>query len=53
MQAHTNDMHDQEQLFPNNMIMESQVSGLAKLGLGMSCHKSNMHHHTYHIAHTT
>ena len=30
MQAHTNDMHDQEQLFPNNMIMESQINRLAK-----------------------
>ena len=29
-------MHDKEHLFPNNMIMESQVSGLAKLGLGIS-----------------
>ena len=35
MQAQTKDMHDLEQLFYNNMIMESQVSGLAKLGLGM------------------
>ena len=32
MQAHIKDMHKKEQLFPNNMIMESQVSGLAKLG---------------------
>ena len=36
MQAHTKDMHEKGQLFPNNMIMESQVSGLAKLGLGKS-----------------
>ena len=34
MKAHTKDMHDYEQLFPNNMIMETQVSGLAEFGLG-------------------
>ena len=34
MQEHTNDMHDYEQIFPNNMIMVCEVSGLAKLGLG-------------------
>ena len=34
MQAHTKDMHDYEQLFPTNMIIESQVSGLDQLGLG-------------------
>ena len=31
--------------------MEIQVSGLAKIELEKSCHESNMHHHTYHIAH--
>ena len=34
MQAHTKDMHEKGYLFPNNMIMESQVTGLAKLRLG-------------------
>ena len=34
IQEHTKDMHEKEQLFPNNMIMESQVSELAKSGLG-------------------
>ena len=33
--------------------MESQVSGLAKFGLGKSCPESNMHHHTYHFANST
>ena len=46
------------------MIMESQVNGLAKIGLGKSCYESNMHHHriilqpihnilqiSYHIVH--
>ena len=33
-QAHTKDMHEEEYLFPNNMIMESQVIGLAILGWG-------------------
>ena len=34
MQEHTKSMHEKGYLFPSNMIMESQVSGLAKLGLG-------------------
>ena len=34
MQAHTKDMHDKEQLFPNDMIFGSQVSRLAKSRLG-------------------
>ena len=62
MQLHTEDMHEKGQLFPNNMIMESQVSGLAKngirkiseltkFGLEKLFHQSNVHHHTYHIAH--
>ena len=34
IKEHTKDKNEQEQLFTNNMIMESQVSGLAKLGLG-------------------
>ena len=34
IQEHTKDMHEYEQLFPNNMIMVCQVSRLAKLGLG-------------------
>ena len=34
MQAHTKEMNDKEQLFPSSMIIESQVSGLAKLELG-------------------
>ena len=42
MQAHTKDMHDLEQLFPNNMIMECQVSGHAKLGLGKLVSFQNM-----------
>ena len=33
MQAHTKDMHEYKQLFPKTMIMESQVSVLAKMGL--------------------
>ena len=33
MQAHTKDMHEEESLFPNNMMFESQVNGLAKLRL--------------------
>ena len=34
MQEHTKDMHYNEHLFPKNMIMKSQVTGLAKMGLG-------------------
>ena len=34
MQAHNKEIHAKEYHFPNNMIMESQVSGLAKSGFG-------------------
>ena len=33
MQEHTKDMHEYEYLFPNNMIVEGQVSGLSKFRL--------------------
>ena len=33
MQAHTKDMHEKEQIFPNDMIFGSQVNRLAKLRL--------------------
>ena len=33
MKSQTNDMHYYENLFPNNMIMECQVSGLSNLVL--------------------
>ena len=33
--------------------MKSQVSGLAKLGLGKSFNEIDMHHHTYHFANKT
>ena len=42
MQAHTKDMHDKEQLFPNDMIFGSQVSRLAKLRLGKFVNFSNL-----------
>ena len=32
-------------------ILIRKVSGFAKLDLGKSCHESNLHHLTYHIAH--
>ena len=37
MQAHTKEM-----LFPKNMIMESQVSGLPKSGLGKLVNFQNL-----------
>ena len=53
MQAHTRDMHEEEELFPNNMMFGSQVSGLAKLKLGKLCYESDMHHYNHRIAHNT
>ena len=53
MQAHTKDMHEKEQIFPNDMIFGSQVSRLAKLRLGKLFPESNMHHYNYRIAHNT
>ena len=35
MQDDTKEMHEEEQLFPNNIIMVCKVSELSKLGLGM------------------
>ena len=34
MQSYAKEINDEEQIFPNNMILEIQVNGLAKLGLG-------------------
>ena len=42
MEAHTKDMNEKGYLFPNNKIMESQVTGLAKLGLGKLVSFSNL-----------
>ena len=53
MQAHTRDMHEEEELFPNNMMFGSQVSGLAKMRLGKLCHESDIHHYTHRIVHNT
>ena len=53
MQAHTRDMHEEEELFPNNMMFGSQVSGLDKMRLGKLCHESDMHHYNHRIAHNT
>ena len=33
MHSHTKDLYEKGYLFPNNMIMENQVSGLDKLRL--------------------
>ena len=49
MQPHTRDMHEKKQLFYNDMIFGSQVSGLAKLRLGNLCHETNIHHHNFLI----
>ena len=35
MQEHTQHMYEKGWLFANNMIMESQASGISKLRLGM------------------
>ena len=53
MQVRTRDMHEKEQLFPNDMIFGSQSSGLAKLRLGKLCHERDMHHYNYRMAHKT
>ena len=53
MQVHTRDMHEEEQLIPNNMIFGSQVSGPYKLRVGKLCHKSDMHHYNNRMAHNT
>ena len=53
MQAHTKDMHEEEQIFPNNMMFESQVSGLAKLRLRKLCHESDMHHYNHRTTQNT
>ena len=53
MQAHTKDMHKEEQLFPNNMMFEGQVSGLAKLRLRKLCNESDKHHYNHRTTHNT
>ena len=53
MQAHTRDMHGEEELFSNNMMCGSQVSGLAKLRLRNLCHESDMHHYNHRTTHNT
>ena len=49
MKAHTKAVHDYKDLFTINM----NYGGLANIRLGKSCHKGNMHHHTYHFANNT
>ena len=53
MQVHTRDMHEEEELFPNNMMSGSQVSGLDKMRLGKLCHESDMHHYNHRTIHNT
>ena len=53
MQAHTRDMHEEEELFPNDMMFESQVSGLDKMRLGKLCHESDMHHYNHRTTQNT
>ena len=53
MQAHTGDMHEEEEHFPNIMMFGSQVSGLAKLRLGKLCHETEMHHYNHRTTHNT
>ena len=64
MKAHTNDMHEKEYLFPNNMIYGKssqwtcqiwirKVNLMTKFAFGKSFLECNMHHQTYHFANST
>ena len=53
MQAHNKDMHDEEDISPDDMRYGKSSLWTCQIGLGKSFCESNMHHHIYHFANST